>query len=163
MAGAGFDALMIREADGGLKDRLGRARLRLDGVEEPPRGPLQGAIDVNGELWYNGKASCVLLGNVGSLFGGIEAFETRGPTTGCSRSASRAPTGWANGRAPWPGRRSARPRKSPFVQMTKAKKIRIELDRKVEYELDGGARGKTKTLKAKVEPGAITVRVPALQ
>ena len=34
--------------------------------------------------------------------------------------------------------------KSPFVQMTKAKKIRIELDRKVEYELDGGARGRRK-------------------
>ena len=30
--------------------------------------------------------------------------------------------------------------KSPFVQVTKAKKVRIELDRKVAYELDGGDR-----------------------
>ena len=44
--------------------------------------------------------------------------------------------------------------------MTKAKKIRIELDRKVAYELDGGDREPAKVLKAKIEPGAITVRVP---
>ena len=50
--------------------------------------------------------------------------------------------------------------KSPFVQVTKAKKIRVELDRKVAYELDGGARKPTKMLKAKIEAGAITVRVP---
>ena len=29
-----------------------------------------------------------------------------------------------------------------------------------EYELDGGARGRAKLLKARIEPGAITVRVP---
>jgi diacylglycerol kinase family enzyme len=50
--------------------------------------------------------------------------------------------------------------KSPFVQVTKAKKIRVELDRKVAYELDGGARPAAKVLKVKIEPGAITVRVP---
>ena len=38
MAGAGLDALMIRDADGKLKDRVGRAGLHLDGGEESPRG-----------------------------------------------------------------------------------------------------------------------------
>ena len=50
--------------------------------------------------------------------------------------------------------------RSPFVQVTKAKKIRVRLDRKVAYELDGGARDATKTLKVNIEPDAITVRVP---
>ena len=36
----------------------------------------------------------------------------------------------------------------------------IRLDKAVPYEIDGGVRKKTKRLKCKVEPGAITVRVP---
>ena len=39
MAGAGLDALMIRDADGGLKDRIGRARLCLHRREEPRARP----------------------------------------------------------------------------------------------------------------------------
>jgi diacylglycerol kinase family enzyme len=50
--------------------------------------------------------------------------------------------------------------KSPFVQATKAKKVVVELSRKVPYELDGGERGAAKLIKARVEPGALKVRVP---
>ena len=163
MAGAGFDALMIREADGGLKDRLGRAAYVWTASRSIREEPFKARIDVNGELWYSGKASCVLLGNVGSLFGGIEAFDNARPDDGLLEVGVTS----ADGLSEW-ARTVARTAigstaKSPFVQMTKAKKIRVELDRKVEYELDGGARGKTKKLKAKVEPGAITVRVPELE
>ena len=164
MAGAGLDAHMIREADGGLKDRFGRARVRLDGVEEPPRGALQGADRRQRRALVQGQRElCAARQRRLAVRRDRGVRQRASPTTGCSRSASRAPTASASGHGPWPGRRSARPRKSPFVQVTKAKKIRIELDRKVDYELDGGARGKTKMLKAKVEPGAITVRVPELQ
>ena len=50
--------------------------------------------------------------------------------------------------------------KSPFVQVTKAKKVTASLDRKVPYELDGGDRKKVKKLKARIDPGAIAVAVP---
>ena len=50
--------------------------------------------------------------------------------------------------------------KSPFVQATKVEHVVVELDRKVPYEIDGGERGKVKRLKVKIEPQAITVRVP---
>jgi diacylglycerol kinase (ATP) len=162
MAGAGFDALMIREADGGLKDRLGRAAYVWTASKGIREEPFEARIDVNDDLWYSGKASCVLLGNVGSLFGGVEAFENAKPDDGLLEvgvTSAEGLTEWARTVARTAIGSTA---KSPFVQMTKAKKIRVELDRKVEYELDGGARGKTKTLKAKVEPGAITVRVPTL-
>ena len=32
--------------------------------------------------WYDGKASCILLGNVGDLFGGVEAFADASPDDG---------------------------------------------------------------------------------
>jgi diacylglycerol kinase family enzyme len=38
--------------------------------------------------------------------------------------------------------------------------VKVKLDRKMLYELDGGDRSKVKTFKVKVEPGAIKVCVP---
>jgi len=160
MAGAGLDAHMIEEADGGLKDRFGRLAYIWTASKSLRKEPFKARIEINDELWYKGTASCVLLGNVGSLFGGIEAFDNAEPDDGLLEVGVSD----AEGLGQW-ARTVARTAigttaKSPFVQVTKAKKIRIELDRKVAYELDGGAREPTKLLKVKIEPGAITVRVP---
>ena len=160
MAGAGLDAHMIHDADGGLKDRFGRLAYIWTASKNLRAEPFKARIEINDELWYKGKASCVLLGNVGSLFGGIEAFDNAKPDDGLLEVGVTN----AEGLGQW-ARTVARTAigtttKSPFVQVTKAKKIRIELDHKVAYELDGGARPAAKVLKAKIEPGAITVRVP---
>jgi diacylglycerol kinase (ATP) len=161
MAGAGLDAHMIREADGGLKDRFGRLAYIWTASKSLRAEPFKAKIEINDELWYKGKASCVLLGNVGSLFGGIEAFDSARPDDGLLEVGVSN----ADGLGEW-ARTVARTAvgstaKSPFVQVTKAKKIRVELDRKVAYELDGGDRAAAKVLKAKIESGAIVVRVPA--
>lgn len=50
--------------------------------------------------------------------------------------------------------------RSPFVETTIGRTFDIRLDKAVPYEIDGGVRKKTKRLKCKVVPGAITVRVP---
>ena len=39
--------------------------------------------------------------------------------------------------------------------------MKVKLDRKVLYELDGGDRSKVKAFKIKVEAGALSVCVPA--
>jgi len=160
MAGAGLDAHMIQEADGGLKDRFGRLAYIWTASKNLRAKPFKARIDINGELWYKGSASCILLGNVGSLFGGIEAFDSAKPDDGLLEVGVTNAEGlgqWARTIARTAVGTTA---KSPFVQVTKAKKIRIRLDREVAYELDGGDREPAKTLKIKVEPGAITVRIP---
>ena len=40
--------------------------------------------------------------------------------------------------------------------------MKVKLSRKVLYELDGGERATTKSLKVKVEPAAVTLCVPRL-
>ena len=160
MAGAGLDAHMIAEADAGLKDRFGRLAYIWTASKNIRNEPFKARIDIDGELWFKGKASCVLLGNVGSLFGGVEAFDNAKPDDGLLEVGVTN----AEGLGQW-ARTVARTAlgttsKSPFVQVTKAKKIRITLDTKVPYELDGGARDPVKVIKGKIEPGAITVRVP---
>jgi diacylglycerol kinase (ATP) len=51
--------------------------------------------------------------------------------------------------------------KSPFAQTTKARSVKVKLNRKVLYELDGGDRTRVKAFKVKTEAGAISVCVPA--
>jgi diacylglycerol kinase (ATP) len=160
MAGAGLDARMIQAADGGLKDRFGRAAYVWTAAKELRNEPFKARIEVNGDLWYKGNASCILLGNVGSLFAGVDVFENAQPDDGLLELGVSN----AEGLGDW-ARTIAKTvigaaEKSPFVQATKAKKIVVELSRKVPYELDGGERGAAKRIKAKVEPGALKVRVP---
>ena len=50
--------------------------------------------------------------------------------------------------------------RSPFVRTTQAERIDVRFDKKVPYELDGGARGKTDRLKIRVRPQAVIVCVP---
>jgi diacylglycerol kinase (ATP) len=160
MAGAGFDASMIQEADGTLKDRLGRAAYIWTGSRNLRAKPFQAKIDVDGVPWYAGAASCILVGNVGRLFGGIEVFEDARPDDG------RLDVGVVNadGITDWV-RALARTavghaERSPLVQATSAKKIKVKLDRKVLYEVDGGGREKVKSFTVKVQPAAITICLP---
>jgi YegS/Rv2252/BmrU family lipid kinase len=162
MAGAGFDAAMIRDAgNGSLKERLGRVAYVWTGSENLRSKPFRADIEVDGAKWYKGKASCILLGNVGKLVGGVEAFEDARPDDG--RLELGVVT--AEGLLEW-GRMIARAAvgsvdQSPFAQRTKAaRSVKVKLSRKILYELDGGDRTKVKAFKVKVEPGAVTVCVP---
>ena len=162
MAGAGFDAAMIRDV-GGLKDRFGRAAYVWTGAKNLRLKPFRARIEVDGAEWFKGEATCILLGNVGKLFGGVEAFEDARADDGklevgvvtadgvleWSRMITRAVAGSAT--------------QSPFAQTTKARDVKVKLSRKVVYELDGGDRTKVKSFKVKVEPGAISVCVPINQ
>jgi diacylglycerol kinase family enzyme len=160
MAGAGFDASMIREANGPLKDRFGRAAYIWTGAHGLRARPFEARIAIDGDPWFRGKASCILVGNVGHLFGGVEVFHRARPDDG------RLDVGvvTANGVVQW-GRTLARtaagdPACSPFVRVTSGRAIDVKLDRKVLYELDGGDRTKAKKLKVRVEPKAVTICVP---
>jgi len=160
MAGAGLDARMIQAADGGLKDRFGRAAYVWTAAKELRSEPFTARIEVNGDLWYKGNASCILLGNVGSLFAGVDVFENAQPDDGLLELGVSNAEGLGDWARIMAQTVIGTATNSPFVQATKAKKIVVELSRKVPYELDGGERGTTKRLKAKVEPGALSVRVP---
>jgi diacylglycerol kinase (ATP) len=161
MAGAGFDAEMIREAEAGLKDRLGRVAYVWTGVNQLGRKPFQATIKVDGTSWYEGKASCVLLGNVGTLFAGVEAFEGAEPDDGVLELGvvtADSALDWARTIARTAVGASS---SSPFVHATKARSAEVTFDRKVLYEVDGGERSGVKRLEVEVEPGAVEVCVPA--
>ena len=82
MAGTGLDALMIRDADRALKDRFGRAAYVWTGAKHLRLPPFRAPIDVDGRRWFDGRAGCILVGNVRKVFGGIEAFDDASPEDG---------------------------------------------------------------------------------
>ncbi|HEX4289612.1 MAG TPA: YegS/Rv2252/BmrU family lipid kinase [Trebonia sp.] len=160
MAGAGFDARMISDADRGAKDRLGRAAYVVTGIRNLATRRAKATVKVDGQRYFSGKVSCVLAANVGKILGGVEAFPQAQPDDGrleLGVVTASNPAQWARtfGRLAL-----GHPDQSRFVQVTQAKKISIRFDRKIRYELDGGARPATRKLRIKVRPASVTVCVP---
>lgn len=159
MAGVGFDAAMIADADRDLKDRLGRLAYVWTGLRHVGDEAVGVRIRVDGEKWYAGEATCVLLGNVSAITGGIEVFDGAQPDDGWLHigvTTAQGASQWAYTMA---GLALDRSEQSPFVQVTRARSIDVKFARPMLYELDGGERGKAKRLKAKAAPGALLVAV----
>jgi YegS/Rv2252/BmrU family lipid kinase len=160
MAGAGFDARMIGDADGGLKDRVGRLAYVWTGAKHMREKPFRARIEVDGARWYDGDASCILFGNVGKLFGGVQAFEDAHPDDGVLELGVVS----ADGIREWAGTVAravvGTAAQSPHAFTTKAHSVNIKLDRKVLYEIDGGDRKKVRKLRVEVEPQAVQICVP---
>jgi diacylglycerol kinase (ATP) len=160
MAGTGFDAMMIRDANAAGKKRLGRLAYLRAGLKAMKARAVRMTVRVNGARWFEGEASSVLIGNVGTVTGGIAVFPEASTDDGVLE------VGVVTARSAWQWLRvfsrvaGGRPDRSPFVELTRGKKIVVELARRLPYELDGGVRSSVKRLKVRVKAGAIVLRVP---
>jgi diacylglycerol kinase (ATP) len=161
MAGAGLDARMIADTDRAMKDRIGRAAYLYTAARGLSARRMKATVDVDGQRFFRGRTSLVLAANVGTILGGVEVFTAARPDDGLLDLAvvtASNPAGWATvlGRV---ALRSAE--HSPFVEMTRGRSFRIRFDRKIRYELDGGARPAARDLRIDVHPRSVTICVPA--
>jgi diacylglycerol kinase family enzyme len=161
MAGAGFDALMIRDADKGLKDRVGRAAYVWTGARNLNASRVKAVVRVDGKPFFKGRLSCVLVGNVGKVIGGIQAFDDARPDDGrleLGVVTAKNPVQWTRtlGRVAL-----GKAEKSKFVHVTSGKVFTLAFDRRFPYELDGGDRPAVKKIRVEVAPSSLTVCVPS--
>ena len=160
MAGAGFDARIMGGVDQKSKERFGRLAYVQSSVQAIKARRCRMTIKVDGDLWFDGKASCVLFANVGSVAGGLKIFPHARPDDGILEIGVVTAKGWLD----WLrvlGRVVARDTtRSPMLTTTQGRKISVRLGRSMPYELDGGARKKTKKLKVRIVPAAVCVCVP---
>ena len=160
MAGTGLDALIMNHVSRGEKERFGRLAYVRSGVKAMQADRVRMKVRVDGEVWFKGKASNLLVGNVGTLAGGITVFPE------ASVSDGKLEIGVVTAKTPWQWLRVftraavGLVARSPYVRKTTGKKISVRLDRRSPYELDGGARPRTKRIKVHVEPGALRVCAP---
>jgi diacylglycerol kinase (ATP) len=160
MAGIGFDGAMINDADRKMKDRLGKLAYVWTGLRHVNGEAPTAKVLIDGTKWFDDEASCVLIGNVGTITGGIRAFDDAKPDDGwldVGVATAQGALQWARALGTMAVGRSDR---SPFVRTTRARKVEVTLASKMEYELDGGARTKTKSFSAAVAPGAVKICVP---
>jgi diacylglycerol kinase (ATP) len=110
MAGAGFDARMIKQADRAMKDCFGRAAYLYTGARNLSASRVKAVIEVDGLRFFKGRISCVLAGNVGNVLGGPRRSMGPSPTTGCWNSEWSPPGTRRNGPGRWDESCWARPR-----------------------------------------------------
>jgi YegS/Rv2252/BmrU family lipid kinase len=159
MAGTGFDALMIRDADDGAKDRLGRLSYLRAGARHLNSSGAEVRIRVDGQPWFDGRATCVLVGNVGRILGGVDVF----PGARFDDELLDIGVVTAHRRRDWlrvgvramVGRIDA----SPLVHVTQGSAASVRLDRTMPWQLDGGAQSRADAFEVSVLPGRVPVMV----
>jgi len=160
MAGAGLDALMIKDADRGLKDRAGRLAYVWTSLRHVKNRRVPMTIEVDKRPWFDGEASCVLVANVSTIIGGLSPFERARPDDGVLEVGVVE----AEGAIQWArvfGRLAVgRIESSPLTRSTSARRIDVTARYPVDWELDGGHRGTARKLKIRVRPGAARLCVP---
>jgi diacylglycerol kinase (ATP) len=160
MAGAGFDARMIDAADQEAKTRFGSLAYVGTGASAIRAEPEPVHVLVDGVTFFEGLASCVLVGNVPRATGGLLVFEHAEPDDGLLDVGVVT----ADGAVQWLRvlTRVAlhRGAGSPFVRTLQGRTVDVRFERPAVYELDGGTRSATDRLHFEVRPAAVSICVP---
>lgn len=160
MAGVGFDALLMRDTGGALKRRFGRLAYVWTGARNLRAASARVRVEVDGGLWFVGRAGCVLVGNVGTLIGGLEAFPDARIDSGHLEVGVVEATTATQWLRVLTRTALSRAERSPLVRTTTATALHVTLDRALPYELDGGDRDRTSELQITLHPAAVTLCVP---
>jgi len=162
MAGVGFDAGMVDEADE-AKERLGMVAYLRAGVRQARnREPFAAVVEVDGQPTFDGTATCVLVGNVGTLKGGVAAFPDASVTDGRLDLAVVTAAGLREWAALMVDAVRHRQHEAAGAQLAQGRKIVVRLDGKHRFELDGGMKGGATKLKFAVRPASLRLCAPVV-
>ena len=158
MAGVGFDAAMIRDADSSVKSKLGSVAYMISGAKNLPAQVVGASVSVDGDDVWSGRTGMVLVGNCGEVTGGLEVFPDASPTDGVLDIAVLT----AENVVDWAKllNRLVRGEDQPadLVQRFRGTTITVDLDEAMPYELDGEDRDETRQLSFSIDPSALEVR-----
>ena len=83
MAGVGFDVDDARcRRSLARRSALARRRTSGPGMQAARSDPIKMQIEVDGQEWFVGKATCLLIGNVPNVIGGLQVFPSASPVSG---------------------------------------------------------------------------------
>jgi len=158
MAGIGFDAAMIRDANPTVKHRFGRIAYVFSAVRNVPAKLTRAVIEVDGRRVWSGRTAMVLVGNCTTVSGGLQVFPDGTPDDGvldvAVLSAKRL-RDWASVFSRLARRKPQRPE---LVARFTGTEVIVRLAAQMPYELDGEARRPTNSLEFGIEPGALAIR-----
>jgi len=160
MAGVGFDATMIRDTNPKLKKRVGALAYVGSAIKNLPGTLVSATVSVDGKQVWTGRTTMVLVGNCGTVSGGIEVFPDARPDDGqldiailqASTLREWIVVGWKMIRR--------KQQDSHLLRRFTGATVEVTLSRPTAWELDGDPRRPTTALTFAIEPGVLKVRVP---
>ncbi len=160
MAGVGFDARIMRDTGREAKERFGMLAYVAEGLRHLRDRPFGTLVSVDGEPWYQGEASMILVGNMSSIRNGIEIFPDSSPHDGELDVLVVRASGWWEwlkaGLTMLTGRTNG-----SRVTFAKGSLIEVALSEPVPHEIDGEEREAVSGLEFTCRPQALRVAVPA--
>ena len=161
MAGMGFDAQIMAHAPEALNAKVGPIAYTVSGVQHLKGRQARVRLAFDDEPEVHRRVRTVVIGNCGKLLGGLVLMPDAEIDDGVLDVVSIAPQGFV-GWVAVAGRVITRQRRGHRrVEHWRARAIAIAADRSEPAQLDGDPIGEVRTLRVRVDPGALTVRVPA--
>ncbi|MFD9303406.1 diacylglycerol kinase family protein [Streptomyces sp. NPDC060048] len=183
MAGAGFDAAMVRDTSPRLKSRMGWAAYVLSALRHLRDPGVRLTVRVDGGRPRRRRARMVVIGNVGALQGGLPLLPAARPDSGrlevvlfdprgaagwlaaaghlAARLLSRrTPTASEPAASAGAGASAARSEAGGVLEYFSVTRVDIRCAVAQPRELDGDAVSDGVRLIAEIEPGALRVRLP---
>jgi diacylglycerol kinase (ATP) len=160
MAGMGFDAAMLADADPKLKARIGAVAYVVSGLRQLRRRVTSFELRLDDRPPRRRRGQGVLVGNLGRLQGGLPVMPDAAPDDGLLDVAvlrTRSLLDWVRLAASVLLRR--RP-SHPQLELDRARRIEVRSQEPQPVERDGEPAAPTTHLAVEVVPAALTLCVP---
>lgn len=158
MAGLGFDAAMMAAAPEALKAKVGWLAYVVAGSRHLLGEQVRARLTADDRAETARRVRTVLVGNCGTLTGGIRLLPDAIIDDGWLDAVTLSPKGivsWASVAA-----RVLTRRGHHRVERVRCKEFSVRVDRPTDAQLDGDVVGKVRALRARVDPGALVIRMP---
>ncbi len=158
MSGIGADAKVMAETNPDLKKVVGSAAYFVAAAQAMSSGPFEVRVRLDDDEILERQAMMAVVGNVGSIQGGIKAFPSAEATDGQLDVLVANPNGvadWAKVASGLLGGTEVEP-----LEYAQGTRVLFEVSEPMPYQLDGDAEGSTTRFEAEVVPGGLTVMLP---
>jgi diacylglycerol kinase (ATP) len=160
MAGIGLDAAMVTDAPVWLKKHVGWAAYVVSILRHLGDRGIRLTLDLDGERHVRRRVRTLVIGNIGSLRGGIQLLPDARADDGLLDAVLLAPRGIL-GWLPVAARIAARRSKSTAtVERFQARHIVVRTAHGVPQEVDGEPLPRARVMDITIDPGALLVRMP---
>ena len=160
MAGAGFDALMMREAPEKLKSVLGWPAYIVGGIRSLRHRRTHLSMRLDGGAPRRAVVRTVLVGNVGKLQGGLQLLPDAAPDDGTLDVALVSPRSAKDWVVLVARGVTGRHRPDHRLELLRAKRIEVRTRRPEARQVDGDLIDDGPGFTAEIDPAALVVRVP---
>ncbi len=161
MAGIGIDAMMMDETNEDLKDKVGSAAYFVAAGKALGRLPVRMTVQLDNNRPVRRHAMLCVIGNVGTLRGNLTLIPGASPDDGLLDLYIASPRRFRHWAKVALRLITRRPKKDDQVDQHMGKRVRIKIDGKDNYQLDGDVVGESTTLDAEIQPGALAICVTA--